>query len=235
MAVAAAAVGCSLLVKFVDEPEASPVDAGFPDVTALPDVVVAIDASDAFDGDAPIVDAQSSNPCLTLADGAKCGDAGLCNEPSTCEQGVCKAHPNEGGALCGFGGGCNCEYCKNGACSATRSCPEGFNWEAGNPLARCCKGIAVLTNNNENCGVCGVVCQTAGVSTPQDCAPVNGHYQCTNCSTPQECWSNCCSSTTTPHCAPSDCTSVGNCTNVCPAPAVCKSPGGGLPNYCAYP
>jgi hypothetical protein len=141
----------------------------------------------------------------------------------------------EAGAICEYQGGCNCGYCMNGTCSQTKKCPEGFNWDAGDDLARCCGGLPVLTNTNANCGVCGIVCKTAGVSTPQDCKLLAGHYLCVGCNANSECWSQCCSSAPTPsHCAASDC-NTGACPNgICPTPSRCVQPAGTAPNYCSY-
>ena len=142
----------------------------------------------------------------------------------------------EAGAICEYVGGCKCNTCSaTGVCGSTKPCPEGFNWEAGNPLARCCGGLPVLTNTNANCGVCGVVCKTAGVTTPQDCKLIGGHYLCEGCSANSECWSQCCSSSPTPsHCAASDC-NTGNCANgICPAPSKCVMGPAGAANYCSY-
>jgi hypothetical protein len=141
----------------------------------------------------------------------------------------------EAGAICDYAGGCTCNTCQNGTCSGSKKCPEGYNWDTKNSLARCCGGLAVVTNTNANCGVCGVVCKTAGVTTPQDCKLLSGHYLCVGCSANSECWSQCCSSAPTPsHCAASDC-NTGNCPNgICPAPAKCEMGPNNTPNFCAY-
>jgi len=141
----------------------------------------------------------------------------------------------EAGAICEYAGGCTCNTCQNGTCSGTKKCPDGYNWDPKNALARCCGGLAVVTNTNANCGVCGVVCKTAGVTTPQDCKLLDGHYLCVGCSANSECWSQCCSSSPTPsHCAASDC-NTGNCPNgICPAPSKCVMGTGNAPNYCSY-
>jgi hypothetical protein len=140
----------------------------------------------------------------------------------------------EAGSFCAYAGGCQCKYCQNGACSDTKACPEGFNWEAGVDIARCCGGLPVLTDTNANCGVCGIQCATAGVTSPQNCEPLEGHYQCVDCAANNECWSGCCAIDTTPyHCSESDC-NTGDCVaGLCPAPSTCVQ-GEGTANYCSY-
>ena len=138
------------------------------------------------------------------------------------------------GAFCAYAGGCQCEYCNGGTCSDTKACPQGFNWEAGLDVARCCNGLPVLTNTNANCGVCGIQCATAGVTSAQDCALLSGHYQCVDCAANNECWSGCCAIDTTPyHCSESDCNTGACPPGICPAPSTCV-PGTSAPNYCTY-
>jgi hypothetical protein len=216
IAVVASMVGCSLLVHFNDVAVDVCADGG------CPDVVVGDAGSDALD------------PCASLPDGAPCGAADPCNAPSTCSAGRCVKHPKEAGTFCGYAGGCVCQYCASGACTEAKACPQGFNWEAGVDLARCCGGLPVLTNTNANCGVCGVQCMTAGVSSPQDCKLLSGHYQCVDCAANTECWSGCCAIDTTPyHCSESDCNTGACVPGLCPAPSVCV-PGSASPNYCSY-
>lgn len=140
----------------------------------------------------------------------------------------------EAGALCAYAGGCQCKYCNGGACSDSKLCPQGFNWEAGVDVARCCNGLPVLTNTNANCGVCGVECATAGVTSAQDCQPLSGHYQCVDCAANNECWSGCCAIDTTPyHCSESNCNTGACVAGLCPAPSTCAQ-AAGTPNYCTY-
>jgi hypothetical protein len=231
--------GCTLLVDFVDK---APIDQALsceggdctdPDATVLysePDA-----GADAAVPDVHVEADATPNPCGALADGAACGDADPCNDPPRCEKGACAMHPKEAGVFCGHDS-CNCEYCDGkGGCTDTKKCPEGFNWDPKDKLARCCGGLAVLTNTNANCGVCGVVCRTAGVSTVQSCKAIDGEYLCVGCSANPECWSKCCSSSPGPaHCAASDC-STGKCmAGICPAPSTCITGPGTSPNYCSY-
>jgi hypothetical protein len=174
-------------------------------------------------------DDVAGGPC---ADGG-CSDAGdvdaADDAPST---GPCNTLPD--GAQCGYAGGCQCQYCSGGTCSETKPCPQGFNWEAGVDIARCCSGLPILTNTNANCGVCGAQCATAGVTSVQDCQLMAGHYQCVNCAANNECWTGCCAIDTTPyHCSESNCATGACPQGLCPAPSVCVE-GNGTPNYCSY-
>jgi hypothetical protein len=163
----------------------------------------------------------SPGDALPSLDGSSDGPAGPCATLSD-------------GAFCGYAGGCQCQYCKGGACSETKACAQGFNWEAGVDTARCCDGLPVLTNTNANCGVCGVGCATAGVTKAQDCQLLEGHYQCVDCAANTECWSGCCAIDTTPyHCSASDCNTGACQAGICPAPSVCVQ-GTSAPNYCSY-
>jgi hypothetical protein len=217
IACAAAFTGCSLLVHLDDPTGASGPDGGGVDAT-FPG-----EDGDSASGTPPSEDGGNADATSDAAHPA--GDGAPPPDPCA---------TLDAGAFCAYAGGCQCTYCQNGACSSTKACPEAFNWEAGNPLARCCSGLAVLTDTNENCGVCGVHCATAGVTSPQDCALLDGHYQCVNCAANTECWSGCCAIDTTPyHCAESDC-NTGSCVaGLCPAPSACVS-STGAPNYCSY-
>ncbi len=217
--------GCSLLVHFDDHPFDACTDGGCADATE--------EGSHPTDAGS---DARAdADPCTTLPDDASCGTADPCNARPTCKAGHCTLHPLEAGTYCSYNGACQCGYCDNtGRCSQKLACPEGFNWEAGVDTARCCSGLAVLTDTNANCGVCGVKCATAGVSSPQDCQLLSGHYQCVNCAANTECWSGCCAIDTTPyHCSESNCNTGACVAGLCPAPSHCV-PGTGGPNYCTY-
>jgi hypothetical protein len=205
-----AASGCTLLVTF-DEKPAPDCDGGdCADATAL-------DAP-LGQGAAPPADAAAEGPALDDGGGGG-GDA-------------CARLPD--GAVCDFLDCNTCSYCVNGACTQRKACPEGYNWDKKNTLARCCGGLAVLTNTNANCGVCGVVCKTAG-GLAQDCVNVAGHFLCGGCTTNTECWSKCCSTAPAPtHCAASDCNSGACPGGICPAPSRCVPGIGTAPNYCTY-
>ena len=101
-------------------------------------------------------------------------------------------------------------------------------------IARRCNGLPVLTNTIANCGVCGIQCATAGVTSAQDCQLLSGHYQCVDCAANNECWSGCCAIDTTPyHCSASDCNTGACVAGLCPAPSTCVL-GASAPNYCTY-
>jgi hypothetical protein len=166
---------------------------------------------------------------LPACDAGDCVDATA--EP-TGDADSCGSLPD--GAVCDYLDCTTCTLCENGACRLKKACPNGYNWDAKNPLARCCGGLAVLTNTNANCGVCGVVCQTAG-GPSQDCQSIDGHYLCVGCNANDECWSQCCSTTPTPaHCAASDCNSGACPPGICPSPSKCVLGVSNAPNYCAY-
>jgi hypothetical protein len=226
------AAGCSLLVHFNDQTRDS-CDGGCADASEEDAPLPKQDGPPTTDSgsDAP----ADADPCAVLPDDASCGAADPCNARSICQVGHCVHHPLEAGTYCGYNGGCQCAYCDNaGACSKTHACPEGFNWEAGVDIARCCGGLAVMTDTNANCGVCGVPCMTAGVTSVQNCQLISGHYQCGSCGANTECWSGCCAIDTTPnHCAASNCSTGACVAGLCPAPAHCV-PGNGGPNYCSY-
>jgi hypothetical protein len=208
--VAAAITGCSLLTRLDDPTSGSAPDGGYADAT-LPS-----EDGGYTDAAAPAEDGGASDAARR--------DGGPAPDPCA---------TREAGAFCASAG-CQCSYCQSGTCSATEACPDGFNWEAGSDLARCCSGYAILTDTNENCGVCGIHCATAGVSSAQNCALLDGHYQCVDCTANTDCWSGCCAIDTTPyHCSASDC-NTGDCVaGLCPAPSTCMTETGD-PNYCTY-
>jgi len=208
------ATGCTFLVDFVDKGEPD-CDGGSCDdaTTFAADVSLTGDATPdeaAVSPDAgpdPVDAGPDADPCNKLPDGA------------VCDYQTCKT----------------CRVCAAGVCTATtKLCPQGYNWDKKNTLARCCDGLAVLTNTNANCGVCGVVCKTAG-GPNEDCKSVAGHFLCAGCTTNTECWSKCCSSSPTPsHCAASDCNSGACPAGICPSPSRCVPGTGTVPNYCTY-
>lgn len=198
--------GCTFLVDFDERPIADCDGGACIDATAV-DADAGVDVVDASSDARDAAPEADADPCATLADGA----------------------------VCSYVGGCNCGHCDRGACTLTKKCPEGYNWDKKNDLARCCGGLAVLTNTNANCGVCGVVCKTAGVGTPQDCQSLSGKYLCVGCTANSECWSQCCSSAPGPsHCAASDCNTGACPAGICPAPSRCVAGTGSTPNSCTY-
>lgn len=92
--------------------------------------------------------------------------------------------------------------------------PQGFNYQPGDPAARCCSGQPVRTDTNDNCGACGLSCN---VGAQHQCTAAAGHYYCLGCNLAAGggnggCWSNCCSITYFGQgaCAPNTC-SNGQC------------------------
>ncbi len=180
-------------------------------------------------------DDRASGPC----DGGGCVDAmtgdSLAPQDAGGERSPDPCAALADGTFCAYAGACQCQSCSKGTCSDTKACPQGFNWEAGVDTARCCSGLPVLTDTNANCGVCGIQCMTAGVTSRQDCQLLGGHYQCVDCAANSECWSGCCAIDTTPyHCSASDCNTGACVAGLCPAPSTCVV-GNASPNYCTYP
>ena len=134
----------------------------------------------------------------------------------------CKAAPNA----------CfNAGVCKNKLCYSPTPKPEGYNWNANDPNARCCAGVPLTTNTGNNCGACGIKCNP---NNGESRSLLGGRYFCRGCTASSGCWSGCCSTSFTPYtCSASDC--KGNCDGTkCPVNTTCKL---GLPlssNYCGY-
>lgn len=220
--------GCSLLVHFDDAPGTCP-DGDCTDATAeaAEDATADATADGGTTPDASLDGADAGLDAIALPETST--DTGA---PETGPTGPCAKLPD--GTYCGYTGGCQCQYCSAGACSTTKQCPQGFNWEAGVDDARCCNGLPILTNTNANCGVCGAQCATAGVTGVQNCALLSGHYQCVDCAANNECWTGCCAIDTTPyHCSESNCNTGACVAGLCPAPSHCVT-GSGTPNYCTY-
>jgi hypothetical protein len=182
-------------------PDASVDDVAAPDITVLP-----LDATIPGDGsvEADLLEGGDGS-CATWPDGTPCKAA-----PDACHtDGLCKA----------------------GVCEAPATHVNGYNWMSGDDTAICCGGVPVHADTNSNCGVCGIVCNTAN---GESCEVLGGRYFCRNCIASSGCWSHCCSqSFSPPSCAASDC--VGNCSSTyCPAGTHCVV---GFPNssdYCSY-
>jgi hypothetical protein len=197
-----AASACTFLVSFAEKDAERDVacDEG---CDAGKDVAYDVAEDTAHDASADVIyDAPAdTNPCDELAEGALCGHVAMCT----------------------------CAYCAGGKCSQTGACPLGFNWDASQPLARCCEEGAVLTNTRDNCGVCGFQCVDAQVCEK---FTTIDRYFCTGCDPNTDCPSGCCSHSPAPnHCAPSNCTTGACNQNACPSPSKCVT---GPPNYCVY-
>ena len=121
---------------------------------------------------------------------------------------------------------------RRGVCGSPKALADGTNWDQADTWRRCCGGEPLRMDTNENCGVCGIQCNTGD---GQSCKAnvVNGLYYCEGCFASAACWSGCCSmSFGEPYrCAASDC--KGNCID-CPGSSICvTSTGASL--ACAYP
>lgn len=229
-----ASVASACLVSFNDAPRpvcdgGSCADAGGLDATLdHPRGDAGADVSRADRGARP--DAAEAGSCKGTADGGSCGVGDPCHDTPTCVAGVCSPHVRADGTPCGIPlDVCHSvPSCAAGVCGKSTPLTDGTQWKPGDDNARCCGGEAVETTSVTNCGVCTVKCDT---SAGQSCTAVNGHYFCTPC-TVSDCWSGCCSLTTTAHCSPSDC-STGACRSpdICPDGSHCQSD---VVNYCSY-
>lgn len=115
----------------------------------------------------------------------------------------------------------------HGVCGQSMQHPDGYGYDATNPLNRCCGGKPVPVNTAQNCGACGISCGA------QQCLYTHGpHYYC-GCSQDGDCWSGCCS---VAYDLPDVC-AAGNCaTNqpiACPGNAILSDDALG-PYYCHY-
>ena len=196
------------------------------------DAEVDADVEDATEEPAPDV-APDVDFCAANPEGTPCGEPGACHE-MLCVQGACESVAIPDGVDCDDGPNACWKpgQCQGGVCGQATAHPDGHNWKPGDALARCCGGEPRTVNTNDDCGVCGIKCDT---SDGQSCKrnTVNNRYYCEGCHASAKCWSGCCSqSYGEPYrCAASDCSS-GACT-ACPSGAACiKSEVAS--NVCAY-
>jgi hypothetical protein len=223
-------VGCSLFVQFNDAPGycegGACADATLVDVdrdAAVPDRKPPRDAGD--EADAP-------PSCHKKPDGSVCGTSDPCNDPPTCVAGACTPNPKADGTPCGLPKDVchSIPSCTKGVCGTSTALMDGTQWKPGDDNARCCGGAPVETTSVDNCGVCGIKCNT---KLGQSCQNINNnHYFCAPCGPDTDCWSNCCSLTIASHCSPSNCsTGVCNVPDLCPDGAHCQAD---TINYCSY-
>jgi hypothetical protein len=178
------------------------------------------DARDAADDgvDAPIEIAPRCGP-----DGTVCAPTSdPCKAPGVCKDDVCGPIGNAAdGTKCGTASdACHTDRtCKAGACQPQGSRPEGYNYDAGNYLARCCGGVPTSINTANNCGACGLKC--ASGSCINTGAKNQQQWWC-KCVANSECWSGCCANGSPPVCSPSTCGSTARCTS-CPGGATCTA------------
>jgi len=228
-----ASLGC--IVSFDDAPRSGCDGGACHDVGSLDAprdqraVDTGADSPDKESGGKPDATPEAGS-CASLPDGGYCGPGDPCHDAPTCLAGVCTPHVRADGTPCGIPlDACHSiPSCKSGVCGASTALTDGTQWRAGDDNARCCGGKEIETTTVTNCGVCDIRCNTA---LGQSCTAVNGHYFCTPCS-PGQCWSGCCSNTTTSHCSPSNCV-TGSCQtpDVCPDGSHCQSD---VVNYCSY-
>ena len=179
----------------------------------------AVDRGDATDArtDTPI-DMNTCGP-----DGAECAaTTDPCKLPGRCMAGVCGAITNAPDATkCGdASNACHTNrLCKAGACQAEGTHPDGYNYDSGNYLARCCGGAPTSINTPNNCGACGLKCASGRCINPG--ATNNQQWWC-SCTASSECWSGCCADGSPPVCSPSSCGSTARCI-ACPGGASCTA------------
>ncbi len=109
--------------------------------------------------------------------------------------------------------------------------PDGYNYNPSDTYARCCDAGAVRTVTDDECGTCGIKCNTA---KGQKCQLAGPHYYCRGCVNSPDCWSSCCSlEFGTGLCAASDCTTGACDPALCKGGTRCVTPGDAS-NYCSY-
>jgi hypothetical protein len=108
---------------------------------------------------------------------------------------------------------------------------DGYNYNPADTYARCCDAGAVRTVTDDECGTCGIKCNTA---KGQKCQLAGPHYYCRGCEISSDCWSNCCSlEFGTGLCAASNCTTGACDPALCKGGTRCVTPGDAS-NYCSY-
>ncbi len=109
--------------------------------------------------------------------------------------------------------------------------PDGYNYDPADTYARCCDAGAVRTVTDDQCGTCGIKCNTA---KGQKCTLAGPHYYCRGCENSTDCWSDCCSlEFGVGLCAASNCTTGACDPALCKGNTRCVTPGDAS-NYCSY-
>jgi hypothetical protein len=196
------------------------------------DLAVPIDLEEPPDLAKPIVHDLAGACALPSDEGKVCDPAtSPCKTDGLCHNYVCQPQGNaNSGTVCKkASNACHTDgLCDgNGACGPEGTRKDGYNYDGGNSLARCCGGNPTTVNTAQNCGACGIDCNGGSCETAH-----GGHLYCT-CSSNAQCWSKCCS---TYYGNPWVC-AAGNCnTNQmisCPGNATnSDNPSG--PFYCHY-
>jgi len=186
---------------------------------ANPDAGRNRDARDAADAtDAPIDTGNNCGP-----DGAECAPTtDLCKLPGRCAAGVCGPITDapDDTKCASASNACHTDrLCKAGVCQADTTHPDGYNYDTGNYLARCCGGTPTSINTPNNCGACGLRCASGRCINT---GATNSQQWWCACSASSECWSNCCADGSPPVCSPSSCGSTARCIT-CPGGASCTA------------
>jgi hypothetical protein len=182
----------------------------------------------AVDGRADARDGAPDGVDALIDVAAKCGPDGTVCAPTTdpcktagvCKNDVCGPVGNAtDGTKCGTAtNACHTDpVCNAGSCQAQGSRPDGYNYEAGNYLARCCGGAPTSINSPNNCGACGIKCASGRCI---DTGAKNEQQWWCSCSASSECWSGCCADGSPSVCSPSSCGSTAKCI-ACPGNATC--------------
>jgi hypothetical protein len=143
-----------------------------------------------------------------------------CKKPGVCTSGVCGSPTNQPDKTpcttptnpCLAPGECTA-----GACGSETVRADGFQYDTSDYKFRCCNGQPARLDQSPNCGGCGIMC-TAGQGCTNAGASNNMQYWCT-CTTPGQCWSNCCPGSPG-ICSPSSCGSTALCEG-CPPGSTC--------------
>jgi hypothetical protein len=162
--------------------------------------------------------------------GPKCGPDGTvcapttdpCKTPGVCKDDVCGPIGDAAdGTKCGAASdACHTDpTCKTGKCQAQGTHPDGYNYDSGNYLARCCGGAPTSLNSPGNCGACGIKCASGRCINT---GSTNGQQWWCSCTASSECWSGCCADGSPSVCSPSSCGSPAKCIT-CPGNASCNA------------
>lgn len=174
-------------------------------------------AGGADTGDAP-VEVNTCGP-----DGTECmPTTDPCKLPGRCMAGACGAITNApDGTKCGdASNACHTErVCKGGTCQAEGTHADGYNYQSGNYLARCCGGTPTTINTPNNCGACGIHCASGECINT---GATNAQQWWCRCTANSQCFSNCCANGSPSVCSPSTCGSSASCTS-CPGGATCTA------------
>jgi hypothetical protein len=179
------------------------------------------------DGSADAIDAHADAPMEVIPacgpDGTVCAPTSdPCKTPGVCKDDVCGPIGDAAdGTTCGeASNACHtAPVCKAGKCQAQGTRPDGYNYEAGKYLSRCCGGTPTSINSASNCGACGIKCASGRCINT---GAANEQQWWCSCTASSECWSGCCADGSPPVCSPSSCGSTAKCID-CPGNASCTA------------